>query len=424
MHMGTVVQALEQLLGRHGYAVSVNADLEGRSGAVYTVPMLAERGRAVLVSGHLDPSPLPAERVASFAETVADTGASLGILVHLGPLEPDAVAACQDLVVLWSRDQLVRLLGETELGEALGEELAELPLQPTRPIQGRAVAESVSDLLPPAFAQPEAQLDLTGLDLGALVEANIQLAPPAPAAPVHIEESPDYEAYTTRGRSAPAPSATPSAASTPAHHAPPTPAKPSRPTASKPLLPVRVTEQDARRKVKDKLFGIERIELLLQPVHLFDYECDELKEGSLAYDTHDGRVQVNASDKGVLDVDPDIAHAEAQTLLAVNHGYQVTERVVRIPEERAIELARQHITKKHVRSVEVKIPDHRNSLMYTERRKVEPSSDQIRITPLGIHFRPVWRMMGRNGQIDLDAMDGREVFSEVRGGRTDAMVVD
>ena len=69
-------------------------------------------------------------------------------------------------------------------------------------------------------------------------------------------------------------------------------------------------------------------------------------------------------------------------------------------------------------------PDHHNSWRYTGRRKVEPSADQIRIRSLGIHFRPVWRMMGKNGQIDLDAMDGREVFSEVRGGRTDAMVVD
>jgi hypothetical protein len=187
---------------------------------------------------------------------------------------------------------------------------------------------------------------------------------------------------------------------------------------------VRVTEQDARRKVKDKLFGIDRVELLLQPVHLFDYECDQLKEGSLAYDTLDGRVQVNASDKSLLDVDPDVANPDAPTLLPANHGLTVTERVVRIPEERALELARQHVTRKHVRSVEVRVPDHRNSLMYTERRKVEPTPDQIRLRPLGIHFRPVWRMMGRNGQIDLDALDGRELFSEVRGGRTDAMVVD
>jgi DNA-dependent RNA polymerase auxiliary subunit epsilon len=199
---------------------------------------------------------------------------------------------------------------------------------------------------------------------------------------------------------------------------------PTRPTASRPLLPVRISEQDARRKVKDKLFGIERIELVLQPVHLFDYECDQLKEGSLAYDTLDGRLQVNASDKSALDLDPDIANPDHPTLLAANHGYTVTERVVRIPEERALDLARQHITKKHVRSVEVKIPDHHNALLYTERRKVEPTPDQIRVKPLGIHFRPVWRMMGRNGQIDLDALDGREVFSEVRGGRTDAMVID
>lgn len=402
--MGTVVRLLEHLLGRHGHAVTVEADLEGRSGAVYTVPLLAERDLAVLVTGHLESSPLTAERVASFAETVIDTGASLGVLIHLGPLEAGAAAAGQGRVALWSRDQLVRLLGETELSEALGEELPELPFEPTRAVRGPVVAEAVSDLLPPAFSQPEPQFDLTGLDLEAVV-AEAASAPP----PQHLRPPP-----------VPAPVYVPPPTPPP----PPAPLPPPRPTASRPLLPVRVTEQDARRKVKDKLFGIDRVELLLQPVHLFDYECDQLKEGSLAYDTLDGRVQVNASDKTLLDVDPDVANPDAPTFLAANHGYTVSERVVRIPEDRALELARQHVTRKHVRSVEVRVPDHNNALLYTERRKVEPTPDQIRLRPLGIHFRPVWRMMGRNGQIDLDALDGREVFSEVRGGRTDAMVVD
>lgn len=389
--MGTVVHLLEQLLGRHGYALSLDADLEGRSGAIHTVPLLAERETAILVTVHAEPTPLSAHGVAALAETVADTGAALGLLVHLGPLDAGAAAAGQGRIALWSRDQLVRLLGETDLCEALGEPGPALPLEPTQAIRGPAVAEAVSDLLPPAFAVPEPQFDMAGLDLAALA-AQSAPSPPPPAAVAPASPSP-----------APAP---------------------LRPTASRPLLPVRVTEQDARRKVKDKLFGIERVELVLQPVHLFDYECDQLKGGSLAYDTLDGRVQVNASDKAVLDVDPDWTHPDAPTLLAAGHGYTVTERVVRIPEERALELARQHVTRKHVRSVEVRVPDHTNALLYTERRKVEPTPDQVRLRPLGIHLRPVWRMMGRNGQIDLDALDGREVFSEVRGGRTDAMVID
>ncbi|HUR61977.1 MAG TPA: restriction endonuclease [Candidatus Thermoplasmatota archaeon] len=411
--MGTVVQLLEELLGRHGYTVGRDADLEGRSGAVYTVPILAEREMAILVTGHLDLSPLPADRVATFAETVVDTGASLGVLVHLGPLSADASAAGQGRVVLWSRDELVRVLGEAQLCGALGHDLPSLPLEPTRPVRGPVVAESVSDLMPSAFNEPEVQLDMTGLDLAALVTSA------AEETPMRIPEV-EVPAFPPAAYNPPAPSYSPP----PAPTFPVAPPSSPRPLASRPLLPVRLDEKEARRKVKDKLFGIDRIELLLQPVHLFDYECDELKEGSLAYDTHDGRVQVNASDKGVLDVDPDIANPEAATLLTANHGYTVTERVVRIPEERALELARQFITRKHVRSVEVKIPDHRNSLMYTERRKVEPTPDMIRVRSLGVHFRPVWRMLGRNGQIDLDAMDGREVFSEVRGGRTDAMVVD
>ncbi|MEA3202870.1 MAG: hypothetical protein QOI63_536 [Thermoplasmata archaeon] len=414
--MGTVVHLLEHLLGRHGHTVSLDTDLEGRSGAVYTVPLLAEREQAILVTGHLEPTPLSAERVAAFAATVADTGAALGVLVHLGPLEAGAAAAGQGVVALWGRDRLVRLLGETELCEALGHDLPDLPLEPAQEARGPTLAESVSELMPVAFSAPEPQLDMTGLDLGALLAQAAtappprHLQPPQPPPPPHAPQ-----AYAPSPLPAYAPPSPPS---------PQAPPAPPRPLASRPLLPVRVTEQDARRKVKDKLFGIDRVELLLQPVHLFDYECDQLKEGSLAYDTLDGRVQVNASDKSLLDVDPDVANPDAPTLLAADHGLAVTERVVRIPEERALELARQHVTRKHVRSVEVRVPDHHNSLMYTERRKVEPTPDQIRLRPLGIHFRPVWRMLGRNGQIDLDALDGRELFSEVRGGRTDAMVVD
>ncbi|HEX2066922.1 MAG TPA: hypothetical protein VHI93_08935 [Candidatus Thermoplasmatota archaeon] len=401
MHMGTVVHLLERLLGRHGHTCSLDTDLEGRSGTIYTVPLLAEREHATLATVHLDPAPLTAARVASFAQTVADTGAAVGLLVHLGPLEAGAAAAGEGRVALWGRDQFVRLLGETDLCEALGLELPGLPLDPAPAARGPVLAESALDLLPPAFSLPGPHLDLAGLDLGAVAEAaNARPALPSPAAPPVAS----------------IPSLSPQSA-------PPAPAAP-RPVASRPLLPVRVTEQDARRKVKDKLFGIGRVELLLQPVHLFDYECDQLREGSLAYDTLDGRIQVNASDKGVLDVDPDVANPDAPTLLAAGHGLPVTERVVRIPEERALELARQHVVRKHVRSVEVRVPDHHNSLLYTERRKVEPTPDQVRLRPLGIHFRPVWRMMGRNGQIDLDALDGRELFSEVRGGRTDAMVVD
>lgn len=194
------------------------------------------------------------------------------------------------------------------------------------------------------------------------------------------------------------------------------------PRTSHPLLPVRVSLQEARKSVSEKLFGFRHAELLLQPVHFFDYEVDLFKEGSLATDTADGRIQVHGSDKTVSDIDPDVANPEAQ-------GQPIpampsTERVMRVSSERARQLAIAYIAKKHTRAVDVRIPDHRSSIYYAERRKVEPQPEQIRLQPAGIYIRPIWRLHGSNGQMDVDAVDGHEVDAMVHGHRTDAIVLE
>ncbi|MCA1819212.1 MAG: hypothetical protein LC620_04040, partial [Halobacteriales archaeon] len=103
MHMKPLAALLEELFTLHGHQVTSEAPLEGRSGSVYTIPILAESdGRALVVSGHLDGSPFAPQAVAEFAETVADVGADLGILVHTGPCDP-AAAAAAGKVVLWDR---------------------------------------------------------------------------------------------------------------------------------------------------------------------------------------------------------------------------------------------------------------------------------------------------------------------------------
>jgi hypothetical protein len=199
---------------------------------------------------------------------------------------------------------------------------------------------------------------------------------------------------------------------------------PAFPNASRDVLPVRVSLDDAKRRVKDRLFSVRAAEVLLQPVHFFDYECDVLKDGSLACDTLDGRVQVHGSDKGTLDVDPDATNPLAPSLLTAGHGLPVEERVLRVTEDRARQLAHQHVTRKHTRNVSVRIPDHNNGLFYMENRKVAPTSDQIRLTHAGMYLRPVWRLHGANGIVDIDAVDGREVMSELRGNRTDAILLE
>jgi hypothetical protein len=189
-------------------------------------------------------------------------------------------------------------------------------------------------------------------------------------------------------------------------------------------MPVRLLVAEAQAKVADRLFGVERAELVLQPVHLFDYEVDLLKEGKLAYDTVEGQFQVNASDKAARDVDPDLANPNAPTRLAADHRYPVTERVVRVTPERAAELALAFVAQKHTRTVEQRVHDSRNSLYYSERKKVQPTRDQMRLTPLGVVLRPVWRLWGSNGHVDVDAVDGTIGWAETVRGRTDAMLLD
>lgn len=550
MHMG-IAELLEELFTLHGHQVTREAPLEGRSGTVYTIPILAESEvGAIVLSGHLDGSPLLGSAVADFVATVRDVGADLGILVHTGPCDASAAHAAEGRVLLWDRSLVVKLLGEAQLARSLEEKPTSLPLDP--PVASAEtefiVPTTVDEMLPAAFRDPEPVLpdvpeaptlpDLSALsvsledfaqDVAATAavaadgprkpqpprpeEDDLQPFPPIPAvalpelpAPPALDFSeadlltPDHplaDAWTPAAQApvaalAPAPpvpepvrapvaaapiwavpaaparapllprmspaaapaSSVPSwarvaaepaaapAAPAPARPAPvpapaptfaPAPAPPPAPsasvlppfpTASNPVLPVRVRLEDAKRRVKDKLFSVRSVEVLLQPVHLYAYECDVLREGSLEFDTADGQLQVHGSDKTTIDVDPDQVNPGAPTLLSADHPYPVEERVLRISEERARQFALQHVMKKHTKSVSIRIADHNNGLYYTEKRKVEPTPDQVRVRHLGVFLRPVWRLHGSNGVVDLDATDGREVMSEVRGGRTDAILVE
>jgi len=255
--------------------------------------------------------------------------------------------------------------------------------------------------------------------------ASVRLPAMAPTGSVQNQPSPTAPHYAPLANYAPAPTPQAYPAPAPVVAVPAAAgAQPPFPNASLPTLPVRIKVEDAKRRVKDRLFSIRAVEILLQLVHLFEYECDLLKEGSLEYDTHDGRIQVHGSDKTTLDVDPDVTNPHAPSLLSDGHPYTVEERVLRVAQDRAQQLAFQHVVTKHTRKVSVRVPDHNNSLFYTEKRNVAPTSQQIRLHHIGVHLRPVWRLHGSNGIADIDATDGRELMSEIRGGRTDAMMIE
>jgi hypothetical protein len=257
----------------------------------------------------------------------------------------------------------------------------------------RGMMSLPSPAAPPRTSAPPTPMPSTpNIGISSLVAAAQALARPAAAAPTMVPVIASVSAAT------------------------------SMPQTTHRMLPLRLDIQAASSKVAQKLFGIDRAELILQPVHLFDYEVDSFKDGSLETDTLDGRIEVNGSDKSIHIVDPDVCNPDARGVAMPN--VTPTERVMRVNSERARQLALTHIGKHHAKAVDVRIPDHHSGLYYAERRKIEPRPEQMRIAPLGVFFRPVWRLHGSNGQIDVDAVDGREVFAEVRGNRTDAIIID
>ncbi len=508
---GGILPLLKELFVHHGHMVSEEAQLEGRSGTVYAVPLLAESETgAVVIGAHEGPGPLTAAEVEEFAATVADVAADRGVLCHVGGCDPDAAEAAQG-IFLWDRSHLASLVGEYRVAEAMGESTVPLAFEAPVPTE-RLVAESVADILPDAFtisepempiaAEPEAAPDFVAFSaafaepeptiaaaqapvdplpeptpagrsyspwadmasahapIPAMPAAAVPVSPPVVAAPpapppaslpppaprIAVPDSPFgmlLAASAAPAAASYAPPAATAAVPPPALAAPFNPwnapsstlapaaaigaaaaAPPRHQSYSRPLLPVKLRPEDAHKKVRDRLYSMSSAELILHPVHLYDYECDLLQEGKLSFDTEDGRVQVHGSDKSTLDVDPDAANPDAPTALAMAHNHNVTERVLRIAEDRAQQLALAHVIKKHTRTIDVRVPDENHSLYYTERRKLEPKAEQVRLRPLGIFFRPVWRLHGDNGYVDVDAVDGRELDVQLVGSRHGAMILE
>ena len=419
--MHALARALADALAAFGYNVTVDAVLEGRSGAVENIPLLVEADGAYLVYPAFDGFDLPRMQALR-----ADLGAD-GIIL-LGNVAPTPG------MIVWDNEEVARLVGATA---ALDAGLAVSP-----PSLAAPHATEVEELLPhafqdlqvddlfaslenitaeevehptPALAQAFANLDFTGWDTPAVA------SPVAATHPVPNPHAPNPAA--TRGSSAvlasPGTRAAPTAQATPGFmdwDAAPAVDAPHR-------LPVRITPRQARAQAQERLFTVDRFELILQPVHLFDTECDILTAGSLNYRTEDARIEVNGTDRSIRLVDPFVVDPGAADLLPPDHDITVSERSLRVKSERALEVVTQGLHDMHTRIVEVPVSDGAELYSYTERRKVTPREDQVRITQLGVFLRPIWRMTGPNGAIDVDAMTGESVQQEMRS-YPDAVILE
>ena len=342
----------------HGYRVTPDAALEGQSGAVYAAPLLLEgEGFAAIVERRGADEPVTPEMLAELDRVVEDIGADRAILAHLGPVEAKEAKH----VVLWGPDVLQELIGNAAL-MPLGVPPATLPLAPTPP------GTPVENLAPESLALPDAfasePIDLHQLD--SLATGELETLAAYPVAPMAIEGL--------------------------------------------------VAEQ----KTRSQLYGIDRREMVLQPMHVIAYECDLLIEGSLHYETVTGLLGVDAA-KQIAEIAEAFHPKHAGDIPA---GLtEVEERDMKLEPPRAQELAHAHVMDANTRMVDVETWDEESDVSMTERKRVTPRPDQVRIQHLGVVHRPFWRVFGPNGSCLMDAVTG-DVEYTLRNYDPDVVMLD
>ncbi len=396
---------MAKALAVHGYACTRQAALEGRSGTVYTVPLLAEsEERAIILDVQAD-DPLPLAAIADMADVADDVGADMAVLCHTGSVEGPGGE-----VVLWDQATTSRIIGDALLADGLG--CAPTPL-PFNDAPAAPVAESVTDLLPPAF-QDIASLETLGDPDEGVFDGFDALLEPA---------EPDLEGFDALADAPPKVIEVPHTADQLGDEGSNAAIDPAGAFAH-PLLPIRITPDEGRVRLKGTIDRIDTVQMVLQPVHLFDYECDLLSEGSLRYDTVAGRVQVHGTDKHAMDVDPEAVDPQGFTRHGELGQLAGHERTLRVSDERAKERATAFLMEAHSRMVDIEVDDEENGYSYTEKKPVAPRPDHVRLHHLGVFYRAIWRFTGPSGHVDMDALTGERVDAVLANAHHDTMIID
>jgi hypothetical protein len=477
MHMRRVAIQLADLFARHGHAPEVDATVVGRTRTAYRFPLVVGAGAdRVLLDGDLESAFVDDGSVLKLYLAATDVGAK-ALFLHSGTVPASAREYLGDRVQLWAADDAAAALGRTLWNSALGLPLPSLPVlsssgpvalatpakapvlkeEPVAevksdvpwPVQQVSAVEAPVEAAPPTTAPSQPYIDLGGgpepeaVDLETGDAVAVTTLPThaadelATAEPLPVPEPATEPAPTTVAEALPEAfrRAKPAAADAPAPEAPAFELPPAFrstpgssmlpvPEGSNGLLPACVTLEEARRSVADRLFGIEEWELILQPVHLFDYAVDLLREGSLTMDTQRGRLQVNGTDRKVAAVDPATTDPALPSKVLATPGLTVMDKVLRVSPERAEQVARAWATELHGKTVHVPLSGADDSFDLTERRTVGPTSGQVHLHPLGVWHRPFWRLWGLNGHVDLDAVDGGVLDQELKTADPDVLVVE
>ncbi len=390
MHEARLMDLLAEVLATHGYHCTRQAALEGRSGTVYTVPLLAESDeRAIVIDAHMTDKVVGLSAINDMADVLHDVGADTAILCHRGAIES---GDHHDGVLLWGHDHLIQLIGEAQVAAALEEEPTPLVLERRASPDNAPLAESLHELLPSAF--------LDGVDGDAAAALEPGTEPVELISPFDLIALESMDDMDTPSQGAETSSFT------------------------HPLLPIRLTPDEARLRLRGRMDHIDAIQMVLQPVHILDYECDLLIEGSLRYDTITGRLQVHGTDKHATEVDREAVDPQGFTRLSELPSLPHHERTLRTNDERAKERASTYLLEAHTRMVDVEVDEPDSGFSYTEKKKVSPRPDHIRLAPLGVFHRVIWRFTGPAGQVDIDSLTGEvteEVLAQPDHG---AMIID
>ncbi|MCJ7632559.1 restriction endonuclease [Candidatus Bathyarchaeota archaeon] len=112
---------LLELFRKMGYSVIHDTKRVGRSGAQHQIDVLAEyrcplHNSTLVIEAKSYDSPIDKDRIMKLIQIVDDIGADRGIIVTTSYFTPEAIkTASGHNVELWSREQLVKLLGEVLL---------------------------------------------------------------------------------------------------------------------------------------------------------------------------------------------------------------------------------------------------------------------------------------------------------------------
>lgn len=386
-----------------GYAARPDANVQGASGSHHQIPLLLERdGRRVAVYAWVRPAPPPGAFLDGVRSACRDTGTTDALVLSLAPVADNVRASLhRDGVQVWEPRRLVQELGEAVLAETCPEVWPRV--DPLGPAGGSRLVDSVLESLPgPATPPSTDPLEERPFP----VEAAPMLAAPQAQAPTPFEVPPAFGFLDLL----PAPAAPATAVPPPVFAAPP------QATPDRLVLRRQVSKALALSLVRKRLRTVDQVTLRLVPYHVYDYEANLLVDGSLDAQTRTGRMAVNAALKRVQDWSTPL---ETGPLDA--DGVDVDEKKVRVAPEEAEHALRQELVKLVTRDV-VHAEDG-DDWSVVVKKKVTLAPNDVQLRNLGLYWAPVWRLAGRDGSVEIDAVSGNVAHEEILRERSDAQLV-